>query len=528
MSESNRRPDASPGDAVEEWWGDTSPYDAEWVAGAEEHLRDAAAEKAARPEVKDADGNVVEAGKPAAAWDAEYAASEIMDALRVHIEKGQHLWIYDPQVGHFTDDRNGRVTQLVQRAVWLLVSEWKPSKARGDGTMKYAPALAGTVLHYMRFQHPSPRDPSEPGDMWKVGFKNGVLDIRDEQDDLWKHHPDHGLTRVIPWAFDPGAECPRFLREVKRIIPDEGSRSLFQRVCGAALTELPPPQEMVVLEGEGGTGKTQLLEVLRGIVGGDNAVALSPSDIGKSQFQLQFLQGAAINIPGDLSVMKTDDTANFKQALGGGWITAEVKGSNTQKKFISRAVWVGATNELPKAGIDKSYGFFRRWLPIPVTPEPVESAGITPVLDYGLSLLREHGEAPGIINWMIEGARDWIKRGMKLDPPQEVLNRRESWRTAGDIPSIYVTARLRKKPGAWCLRKDLREDWKRFLDDYLSEDADPKSRPGEKRLYEAVRTRFPGSRAGEVPSGTRAGFPDICFLEKGHKEPTPNDEDVLW
>ena len=83
--------------------------------------------------------------------------------------------------------------------------------------------------------------------------------------------PEDLLSKMIPFRYDPHAECPQFMAFLFRIMgshPDasEGENvnaeqmvSYLQKVFGCAATGRPE-KLLFVLYGEGNNGKTTLLE----------------------------------------------------------------------------------------------------------------------------------------------------------------------------------------------------------------------------------------------------------------------------
>ena len=392
MSETNNGGWADDGRLVEEeldeWWPETEPADQVWVDHAESVILRDAAELAAQPDGPDGPG------RPAAGWDPTVAAKTISAALQVRIEEGQRLWCYDPQWGHHCGDGFGRVTALIRRATRWLVDHWEPASSKKDIPRRYSKGMAGEVAHILEMEHPSRRNPAEPADEMLLGFRNGVLDLRaaardglPPPDRLLAHHPDLGLTRCLPWNYNPGGPAPKFAALIADLIPDQAERRLFQQACGSAISELPPPQQMVVLLGKGGEGKSQATDILARIIGDRYVVHLSPQDLGESMFQKRQLRGKAANLPNDLSHLAAKDIAPFKEALGGTKMTCQVKRSNTPEEFRNRATWIATTNQMPDPGLDRTWGFFRRWLPIRVAAPSWE----TEIVEYAEKVVGEWG-----------------------------------------------------------------------------------------------------------------------------------------
>ena len=487
--ETDRQGGRLPEDELEFWWTETRPYDPDWVAYAHQVLQQR--------------GGTIN-GNP---WSAHTAAKIVAEAFQVRIEPGQHLWCYDPQHAHFVSDQNGRVSALIQRGVKWLIRCWSPTDSRGKPT-GYSPQKASQVLHHLSIEHPSPKNPAVPANPYLIGFRNGVINIQDPTLTLKKHHPDNGLIRVIPHDYNPEATAPKHSEQVQRLITNPKEANLYQQGCGSAISNLPPPQQMIVLVGKGGRGKSQLLEVPRLIIGEQHCVSLSPRDLGSSIFIKGQLRNKAANLPNDLSQMSSDDTAPFKEALGGDLMTAQVKYSNAPQQFRNAATWIAATNDLPNPGIDATDGFYRRWLPINATGLPITQE----IAEYGKLLVAE--EAEGIINWYLTGLRQYIKQGNLYDIPATVVAYRATWRDRGSPAAGFVTAYITEQPGAFLTRTQLARHWETYLNHDYKEDA--KNRPDIRGLYKLIRQRYPEQAAGEISAGKDSdhrGFPDLTITE---------------
>jgi putative DNA primase/helicase len=103
---------------------------------------------------------------------------------------------------------------------------------------------------------------------------------------LRAHCREHYLTTQIPVFYDPLAKCPRFelfLREIFEGDPDaeDKGRALLEMI-GYSLTCDTRYERFVILIGIGANGKSVVLEVVRLLVGQDNAAAVQPSQFGNN------------------------------------------------------------------------------------------------------------------------------------------------------------------------------------------------------------------------------------------------------
>ena len=489
------------------WWPEDAPNDGPWA----EHAR----------KVVETHGRRL-GGSRAQRWDPVVAATAITEALQVRTDAEQGLWCYDPQRGHYVDGE--RCEALIGRTLRWLVELWGPPTSRKGEVRKYGPNLRNEVRLILSEEPPS-LVPGVPRNEFLLGFNNGILDVRKPEDGLTAHHPTSGITRVIPHDYNLDAEATLFLRLVAQVIPDEGERGLFQQACGVAMSELAPPQEMVVLVGQGGGGKTTCLTCLEEIIGAEHCLAISPKDIGESPFVKQQLsRGITANLPKDLSQMTSQDTAPFKEALGGDLMTGQVKHSNAPRTFRSRATWIGATNTLPSQKIDTTDGFYRRWLPVTAGAAIGEDVRVD---DYARKLMAMPVEAQGFINWAIAGLAVFLGQGNLYKPPVSVLLHRDIWRDSGSPAAGFLATHIRADEEGFASRADLSRAFGRFLDGEGYPEVGKRGRPTIQGLYKEIRNRYPQAASQEILQGTsdRRGFLGISIRKQ---ETALDDDDGGW
>ena len=483
--------------SVDVWWPEPHPRDRTGVERAREVIEGHARRL-----------HVGGLGGDPEVWNPRHPLRALVEAFHVRTDELQNIWLYDPQVAHYVG--GVRAAAIWQRALSWMLEIWKCSTATNPakGTYRqYGPFARNELEVVLRTMPPSYR-PGEPLDPFLLGFENGVIDVREEPAVLRPHAPTTGITRVMQCAYHPTEKKkgpPRFSEFVGRLVPDKEERGLVQEALGVAASELVPPQEMVVLVGAAGGGKTTLLGIVEGLIGEQYCRALSPRDIGESPFVKSQLRGVTANFPTDLSQMSVSDTAPFKEVLGRDLMTAQVKHSNTPLQFKSRATWVGATNALPNQRIDTTEGFYRRWAPV------TAAAGFDQRLaDFAAEILADPVEVAGIVGWLLEGMRRYITRGQLYDIPRSVLAHRETWRTAGSASAAFVASHIVQAddPHRFLSRKLLLAAFDEFLDREGYPARGQAGRPSNQSLYKEVRHRFPRAAATEVTTGDseRRGF----------------------
>lgn len=278
----------------------------------------------------------------------------------------------------------------------------------------------------------------QEGDSWStcqnlVIVKNGVLDLaalRNGTDKhvLNPHTPDLVSTVLLPYAFDPTAQCPRWIRFLEEIFPDENSRHLLQQIFGYCLTFDTSLQKFFVFIGTGANGKSVVLAVLRLLVGSENVSALPLAKFG-SNHELVVTLGKLLNITSEVGEVDRIDEGLLKQFTGGDIMHFNPK---YEKPFTAKptAKLVVGTNTRP-AFRDRSEGTWRRLIVLPF-PVIIPEDKRNPCLESDLAT-----ELSGILNWSIAGAHALYERGRFVEP-HPALEARERFRRESSSARLFL------------------------------------------------------------------------------------------
>ena len=237
-----------------------------------------------------------------------------------------------------------------------------------------------------------------------ISFANGLLD-RDEllagDAEIFDHTPQWLSLTMLPYDYDPAAECPLWLQTLAELLPREGKGDhridVLQEFFGWCLVDDLRLEKFLMLVGEGGNGKSTILDVLGEMLGHDNCSHLSLLNVGKDSMRLS-MQDKLVNISSDMSRVSKTDEGILKMLISGDLIA-------TDRKFKSAimmkptAKLVFACNELPGIA-DRSNGLWRRAIFMPLN---VSFDAETAEKDRAERIIRN--ELSGIFNWAIEGLR---------------------------------------------------------------------------------------------------------------------------
>lgn len=180
------------------------------------------------------------------------------------------------------------------------------------------------------------------------------------------HSREHRHRHVIAGEFDgqasieppSGSLLEKLLNGVFQDDDDaEEKKRLFAEILGAAAlgisTNLPEPKAFVFYGATAANGKSQALELVRGLLP-DDALATIPADkLGNEQF-LAKLAGKMLNTADELSSARGISSDTFKAVVTGDPVSAK-EVYRPAFHFTPRALHVFATNHLPsfKGGLDQ-------------------------------------------------------------------------------------------------------------------------------------------------------------------------------
>lgn len=181
--------------------------------------------------------------------------------------------------------------------------------------------------------------------------------------------PDLLVTTAMVYPFDHEAKCPMFMDWLASTLPDPDVQNMVQMMVGLLLVPDTSYNVCFFFYGQGGTGKSTFLEILRKVIGDDN-ICRVPLLAFENRFATFPLAEKLVNMVGE---MATDDPqgklryieGDFKDSVSGGMVNVEHKGKDAiSAPCIARHVF--ATNALP-VFFDKSEGIWDRLRIIPFT-----------------------------------------------------------------------------------------------------------------------------------------------------------------
>jgi P4 family phage/plasmid primase-like protien len=244
-----------------------------------------------------------------------------------------------------------------------------------------------------------------------INFANGFVG---EDLQLIEHDPKFGATFTLPFNYDRdnATRCNRWLEFLHSVWGHEedfqARHDALQEMFAVSLFKIAPHyQRAFLLFGRAGTGKTQILQVLRALLPPDAVAELGPQHWGE-KFTLVDLIGKAANICGELPENGMITGNVFKEVVEGSPIRSEFKGQDGFVFVPECAQWF-ASNYLPVSR-DTTRGFIRRWLILDFNRPVPENECIE-----NLAQLIVAEEREAIAAWALEGLRRVLdQRGFTL------------------------------------------------------------------------------------------------------------------
>lgn len=276
---------------------------------------------------------------------------------------------------------------------------------------------------------------------YEVPLANGVLDLRTSV--IRPHRKEDYLEAVMPIPFIPGAKCPVLEKMLEYSWgADEDYRlkvMAAQEFFGYILMPHARYKKCLILYGEPDTGKSQLLAIARELVGADNCSAIGVKDMGDSR-KLAPIKGKFLNSLGEISQSALIEDGGFKMLISTGDAIQLDQKYEQAESYIPFAKHVFCGNTLPRVN-DLTDASFNRMLIL-------QFSKIIPKNEQDPHLLDKLvAEAPGIINWAIEGAKRLFENEGRFTVIPESVELLKTYKRANNPMNDFLHISCRKSEG---------------------------------------------------------------------------------
>ena len=254
-----------------------------------------------------------------------------------------------------------------------------------------------------------------------LNLPNGMYDL--DKDHLVPHDRAMMFTNMFGTHYDPDAKAPKFRQFMETVVPDPQMRSFIQRAIGYSLTGRPNQRALMILWGLKRTGKSQFTELMQGLFGtyGYTAMAGTFHKVEKrgdsatpGQHSLKGKRFVSISETSEDAVLDEDAIKRFTGTDSVSTRALYQKDENWKPQCV---IWI-VTNNKPRLSADDNATWDR--VKLAHFPTQFSARGSSDTLkeipEYAQLLLAE--EAPGILNWALEGLREFKDLGGLSEPDQ--------------------------------------------------------------------------------------------------------------
>lgn len=299
-----------------------------------------------------------------------------------------------------------------------------------------------------------------------IAMRNGLLDVeaaaRGEANPLQAHTPAFFSTVSLPYDWNPAAPCPRFMRFLEEVLPDEENREMARMLAGLLLVPDTSFQVFFILYGGGGCGKSTFMDIIREMIGRENVCRLPLGDF-TDKFKVGLLTTKLANLV-DESPQLADGWHNstsgiesiLKEATGDrATMNYEPKGvdADTSRLVIARCVF--CQNPPLPPFVDRSDGLWRR-LRVITFPNRFDNL---PTRNPRLSQDIIAEELPGVLAWAV-GGLGALRKLPQFPQSEEGAAIIAEHRATCDREKTFLADRYAYSPGAFTPSSEIFPDYK--------------------------------------------------------------------
>ena len=289
-----------------------------------------------------------------------------------------------------------------------------------------------------------------------ANVKNGLLNIATLE--LQPHTPNFVSLIQYPVVYDPTAKCPIWDICIDNWMEGEEKeekKRLLKQFSGYSLSSSMLYDRALFLVGDGGNGKSTFVDTIAMVIGHD---ATSHIDLESlyAQYGMKGLMGKRLNIIEEVHGNYYQSN-KLKKLISGEKVTIDVKYKD-QFTFRPQAKFVFAVNQMPRVD-DTSTATERRICAIHFKNNFRDNPNRQLRSDMGLLAK----ELSGILNWMLEGAKD-LRNNEKFITTKEQTQMLSEYRQENSSVEGFIGECLVYEPGVVTDARDLYDSYRKWCD----------------------------------------------------------------
>ena len=349
-----------------------------------------------------------------------------------------------------------------------------------------------------------------------IHLKNCMIHLDFDPPQVHGFSPHYFSLSQCQVAFDPDADCPRFLNELIYAAMSEEDAFLLQLAGGLYLTGRNNWQKILILTGLGGAGKGTIGRIIGHIIGSQNLKQLRTRLLGE-RFELDDLDQVSLlvgsDVPGDF--LSCSGAKVIKALTGGDPLTLEFKGGRKRQLNGDHNVFITCNDRLRVQLDGDESAWHRRLLLIPFVKKPART---TPDLDR--ILMNEEGS--GILNWFILGSirlAEFAREGKNWPLTYEQQQRVDDMLAESDSLRAFITQRIVRNPEASLTVDELVAEYENYCA-HLGWVALTKAQ-AERNLGPIMMEIHRAAKRNDIKRGTsqKRGYMGICLTESENNNP---------
>jgi putative DNA primase/helicase len=296
----------------------------------------------------------------------------------------------------------------------------------------FTPASKANFIHFAIGNDLVDVDKAYEDQVRYLTMQNGLYDLSTYR--LVPHDAGIFTTNLLPYDYDPDAECSRWLQYLDEVFMSDRDTILFvQEAVGYAFHKSIPKAVLFFLIGDGGNGKSVFIDVISSLCGKENVCNISLNRLNDEKY-LPELFGKMINVSGETPNARCMNTDLIKSVVAGDWVTGR-EVYQKPSKFKPFAKHYLGMNTLPEID-DNTHGMWRR---IHVIEFPRKFSETEMDVELTGKLL---DELSGIFNWALEGYRRLRDQGFIFSESPSMRKSKKRYKQKNSSVIDFIESQL--------------------------------------------------------------------------------------